>query len=92
MTGHINLEVEMRRTQPDYVVYRPKSMDGAHHDWGNEHFLVFDGPDGSLMAVWTQSTREGMPDQRIVFSRSPRASRNPTKRRTWSSIRRSMPI
>ena len=70
MTGHINLEVEMRRTQPDYVVYRPKSMDGAHHDWGNEHFLVFDGPDGSLMAVWTQSTREGMPDQRIVFSRS----------------------
>ena len=37
---------------------------------GNEHFLVFDGPDGSLMAVWTQSTREGAGDHRIVFSRS----------------------
>ena len=66
----MDIEAELRKTQPDYVVYRPKSLDGSTHDTGNEHFLVFDGPDGSLMAVWTQSTAEGRPDQRIVFSRS----------------------
>jgi len=66
----IDLDIEIERTRPDYVVYRPKSTDGSTHDTGNEHFLVFDGPDGSLMAVWTQSTFEGQPDQRVVFSRS----------------------
>lgn len=65
-----NADVEIRRTKPDFIVYKPHSMDGSTADTGNEHFLVFDGPDGSLMAVWTQSTFEGKPDQRIVFSRS----------------------
>ena len=60
----------MQRSKPDYVVYVPSSIDGSTHDTGNEHFLVFDGPDGSMMAVWTQSTREGAGDHRIVFSRS----------------------
>jgi hypothetical protein len=66
----LNMDVEIKRTKPDYVVYRPKSLDGSTGDTGNEHFLVFDGPDGSLMAVWTQSTVEGHGDHRIVFSRS----------------------
>ncbi len=66
----LQVTTELRRTQPDYIVYVPKSFDGSTGDTGNEHFLVFDGPDGSLMAVWTQSTHEGMPDQRIAFSRS----------------------
>ena len=49
--------------------------DGEAADTGNEHFLVFDGPDGSLMAVWTQSSVENysaaMPaDQHIAFARS----------------------
>ena len=61
---------ERQRTNPDYVVYTPGSLDGSTYDTGNEHFLVFDGPDGSLMTVWTQSTMEGQPDQRIVFARS----------------------
>jgi len=65
-----DMKTELQRTKPDYVVYMPKSMDGSTHDTGNEHFLVFDGPDGSLMCVWTQSTYEGQPDQRICFSRS----------------------
>lgn len=65
-----NADVEIRRTKPDFTVYKPRSMDGSTFDTGNEHFLVFDGPDGALMAVWTQSTFEGEPDQRIVFSRS----------------------
>ncbi len=66
----IDLELELRRSEPDYVVYKPGSVDGSTFDNGNEHFLVFDGPDGSLMAVWTQSTHEGACDHRIVFSRS----------------------
>jgi hypothetical protein len=64
------LEKELRRSAPDYVVYVPKSLDGSTYDTGNEHFLVLDGPDGSLMAVWTQSSYEGAGDHRIVFSRS----------------------
>lgn len=64
------LDREMQRSRPDYVVYRPGSVDGSTFDNGNEHFLVFDGPDGSLMAVWTQSSYEGAGDHRIVFARS----------------------
>ena len=67
----MDMNVELNRTRPDYVVYTPRSLDGSTHDTGNEHFLVFDGPDGTLMAVWTQSTSEGQPDHRIVFSKSP---------------------
>ncbi|MCL4219408.1 MAG: glycoside hydrolase, partial [Candidatus Hydrogenedentes bacterium] len=64
------LDREIARTAPDYIVYRPKSVDGSTFDTGNEHFLVFDGPDGSLMAIWTQSSHEGAGDHRIMFSRS----------------------
>ena len=70
MTVIRDLLQEVRRTHPDYIVYMPGSQDGSTGDTGNEHFHVFDGPDGSLMAVWTQSTVEGNPDQHIVFSRS----------------------
>jgi len=66
----VDLNKELQRSKPDYVVYVPKSTDGSTFDTGNEHFLVFDGPDGSMMAVWTQSTYEGAGDHRIVFSRS----------------------
>jgi hypothetical protein len=65
-----DLQHELQRTHPDYVVFQPRSLDGSNHDGGNEHFLVFDGPAGSLLAVWTQSTYEGMPDHRIMFVRS----------------------
>ena len=67
---HLDLNEEVRRTEPDYVVYSPASADGSTFDGGNEHFLVFDGPDGSLMTVWTQSSHEGAGDHRIVFARS----------------------
>ena len=66
----MDIQTELQRTQPDYVVYVPKSLNGSTNDTGNEHFLVFDGPDGSLMAVWTQSHHEGHGDHRIMFSRS----------------------
>lgn len=63
---------ELRRTNPDYIAYVPRSFDGSTNDSHNEHFLVFDGPDGSMMAVWTQSHgRPGAgPQNRIMFSRS----------------------
>jgi hypothetical protein len=64
------MEKELRATQPDFIVFVPQVTDTQVSDTGNEHFLVFEGPEGSLMAVWTQSTHEGQPDQHIVFSRS----------------------
>jgi len=64
------MKSELRSTQPDYIVFIPKVTQSGVSDTGNEHFLVFDGPDGSLMAIWTQSTHEGQPDQHIVFSQS----------------------
>jgi hypothetical protein len=44
--------------------------DDGVSDTGNEHFLAFNGPDGSLMAVWTQISDEIQPDQQIAFARS----------------------
>ena len=61
---------QLRITKPDYVVFVPEVTDAGVSDTGNEHFLVFDGPDGSLMAVWTQSSAEAQPDQHIAFARS----------------------
>ena len=66
---------QLRVTKPDYVVFVPEVSDTAVSDTGNEHFLVFDGPDGSLMTVWTQSSVENSSptipgDQHIVFARS----------------------
>ena len=65
------MDREALRSRPDYIAYVPGSYDGSTNDSHNEHFLVFDGPDGSLMAVWTQSpgTRGGQ-QNRIMFSRS----------------------
>jgi len=68
------IERELRRTKPDYVAYVPGHWDGSTHDSLNEHFLVFDGPDQSLMAVWTQSDGASgggsRQKNRIRFSRS----------------------
>ncbi|MBN2508423.1 MAG: exo-alpha-sialidase [Verrucomicrobia bacterium] len=61
---------ELWVTRPDFVVFVPVVTDTAVNDTGNEHFLVFSGPGGSLMAVWTQSSAESQPDQHITFSRS----------------------
>jgi hypothetical protein len=61
---------ELHVTRPDFVVFVPRIKGDEVSDTGNEHFLVFYGPDGSLMAVWTQSSAEAQPDQHIAFSRS----------------------
>ncbi|WP_459556053.1 sialidase family protein [Lacunimicrobium album] len=69
------IPAQLNATKPDYVVFVPEVTENGTSDTGNEHFLVFDGPDGSLMAVWTQSSVENysadMPaDQHITFSTS----------------------
>ena len=64
------LQHEVMRSRPDYITYVPGHWDGSTHDAHNEHFLVFDGPDGSMMAIWTQSIAKPGPKNRIVFSRS----------------------
>ncbi|NQU44653.1 exo-alpha-sialidase [bacterium] len=66
----MDLQREIQRTRPDFTVYVPKSSDGSTGDTGNEHFLVFNGPQGNLCTIWTQSSFEGKPDQHIVFSTS----------------------
>ncbi len=65
----ICIKKELQRTNPDYLVYVPAKAAGGN-DCGNEHFLVFNITETFLATVWTQSTFEGRPDQRIVFSRS----------------------
>ena len=64
------LQLELQRTHADHIVYVPQSLDGPTHDTGNEHFLVSEHPQGGFFAVWTQSSYEGKPDQRVVFARS----------------------
>lgn len=69
------IPAQLRITKPDYVVFVPQVDDQQVCDTGNEHFLAFDGPDGSLMAVWTQSSVENYsadnpPDQHITFAQS----------------------
>ncbi len=73
------IDSQLHITKPDYVVFVPEVTDAGVTDTGNEHFLVFDGPDGSLMAVWTQSSAEAQPDQHIAFARSPDGGKTWTK-------------
>ncbi|MBM4026683.1 MAG: exo-alpha-sialidase, partial [Planctomycetes bacterium] len=68
------LSPEERRllTRPDYIVYVPKGHEDGAYDRVNEHFLVFNGPDGSLMTIWTQEWQ--VPGQgnvnHTIFARS----------------------
>src|SRR5256885_10370195 len=65
-----HLRRELEKSKPDYIAYVPGHYDGSTGDWNNEHFLVFDGPDGSMMAVWTQSDKQSPVRNRIQFTRS----------------------
>lgn len=57
-------------TKPDFVVFAPEKELDKVGDTYNDHFQVFDKPDGTLFAVWTQGTTEGFHDMHIAFSRS----------------------
>jgi len=59
---------DWKRTDPDLVVYLPRTPRGP--DGYADHFLVESTPGGDLLAMWTQSSVEGTPDTRVVFARS----------------------
>ena len=62
-----------RLTGPDFITYVPSSTDKMALDGNNEHFLTFDGPDGSLLAIWTQSWYDPVTNHavnRTMFARS----------------------
>ena len=63
------IPAQLRITKPDYVVFVPAVTDAEVNDTGNEHFLVFDGPKKSLMAVWTQSSAEAARSAHHFFAK-----------------------
>ena len=63
-------EEDILLTKPDFIVFAPKRDLKKVGDTYNDHFQVFDKPDGTLFAVWTQATREGEVDHHIAFSKS----------------------
>ncbi|MBN2448933.1 MAG: exo-alpha-sialidase, partial [Lentisphaeria bacterium] len=65
--------------EPDYVVFIPRQRREIVGDRYNDHFQVFDKPDGRLFAAWTQATKEGDVDQHICFSKST------DRGRTWTT-------
>ncbi len=79
---------ELHITKPDFIVFVPEVTDDTVNDTGNEHFLVFDGPDGALMALWTQSSAESQPDQHQAFARSDDGGRSWTKPRIIAGPRK----
>lgn len=61
---------DVLHTKPDYIVFIPQAEPEKVGDTYNDHFLVFDKPDGTLFAINTQATCEGSLDQHISFTRS----------------------
>ena len=65
-----NFQNDVRTTNPDFIVYIPRVAPEILGDCYNDHFQVFDGPDGRLFATTCQATCEGSLDQHIAFFRS----------------------
>lgn len=61
---------DMLENLPDYVVYTPKGDNMVLGDTYDDHFQVISKDDGTLLAFWTQATREADIDQHIAFSKS----------------------
>ena len=57
-------------SKPDYIVFIPSVDADELGDTYNDHFQVFDKPNGKLFALWCQATVEGALDQHVTFSRS----------------------
>ena len=62
--------VDVQFSKPDYITFIPSVDPGRLGDTYNDHFQVFDKPNGKLFALWTQATVEGALDQHVSFSRS----------------------
>lgn len=61
---------DVQFSKPDYIVFIPKVEPEKMGDTYNDHFQVFDKPDGTLFAIWCQATCEGALDQHVAFTRS----------------------
>lgn len=61
---------DIQTSNPDYIVFVPEGKLDVRGDTYNDHFQVFDKPDGRLFAAWTQASHEGNKDQHIAFSKS----------------------
>lgn len=60
---------EWRRTDPDATIYLPRL--GKARDGDNESLCVFKAPKSDeLLATWTQSSKEGFGDNRMMIARS----------------------
>ncbi len=68
--SHPKYVTDMLVSKPDYVVFAPRAELDQRGDTYNDHFQVFDKPDGRLFATWTQASKEGNKDQHIAFSHS----------------------
>ena len=68
LAGRDRYPPDVLRTAPDFVTYIPRG--GRANDTSNQHFLVVPSWTGTFLAVWTQSSVENNPDQRVVFARS----------------------
>ena len=66
------MNVEARRTNPDFVVFvPPEPTPGiAQVERCNMHFIVTPVPGGDFLATWTQADSPHGPDQRVVVARS----------------------
>lgn len=76
-----NFVNDVKFSRPDYIVYIPEVESDKLADTYNDHFLVFDKPDGTLFALNTQATCEGALDQHLSFYRSR------DKGKTWEKPR-----
>ncbi len=61
---------DSRVSEPDFVVYIPKVEPELLGDCYNDHFQVFDGPQGILFATTCQATCEGALDQHVTLFKS----------------------
>jgi len=62
---------ELRRTNPDFVVYVPKGEGSGAHDGTNHVVTVMPGlVKNRLLAFWLQDTAEQAPDSHYVFASS----------------------
>jgi hypothetical protein len=71
-------EKDVQTTNPDFIVYIPKVEPEKLGDCYNDHFQVFEGPNGILFATTCQATCEGALDQHVAMFRSF------DKGKTWS--------
>ncbi|MDR1722616.1 MAG: glycoside hydrolase [Tannerella sp.] len=72
---------DLRFSKPDYVVFVPEVEPEKVGDMYNDHFQVFETPNGMMFAVWCQASVEGALDQHVAFSRSKDSGK------TWEKMR-----